>query len=76
MSRAGGHERRGSGRVFALPPPENATGNFVRVVQRIPVKVMFDGPAEEVGRLAPGMAVAVTIDTAGHESRRSYSGML
>jgi membrane fusion protein, multidrug efflux system len=57
--------QRGSGSVFALLPPENATGNFVKVVQRIPVKVVFDGPAEDVRRLAPGMSVEVTIDTTG-----------
>jgi membrane fusion protein (multidrug efflux system) len=56
--------QRGSGSVFALLPPENATGNFVKVVQRIPVKLLFDEPPEALRRLAPGMSVEVTVDEA------------
>ena len=44
----------GTGAVFSLLPPENATGNFVKVVQRVPVKIVFDTPgaarARYVGR--------------------------
>jgi membrane fusion protein (multidrug efflux system) len=50
--------QRGTGSRFSLLPPENATGNFVKVVQRVPVKIVFDRP-EELARylLAPGMSV-------------------
>jgi len=55
--------QRGSGSLFALLPPENATGNFVKVVQRLPVKLLFDEAPERVKQLAPGMSVVVTVDT-------------
>jgi membrane fusion protein (multidrug efflux system) len=45
----------GSGAVFSLLPPENATGNFVKVVQRVPVKIVFDQPPDVY--LGPGMSV-------------------
>jgi membrane fusion protein (multidrug efflux system) len=46
-----------SGAVFSLLPPENATGNFVKVVQRVPVKITF-GPGETKEHdLRPGMSV-------------------
>ena len=45
----------GSGARFSLLPPENATGNFVKVVQRFPVKIVFDAPTDTF--LAPGMSV-------------------
>ena len=49
----------GSGAAFSLLPPENATGNFVKVVQRIPVKIVFDGdPGVHLG---PGMSVVPTV---------------
>jgi len=50
--------QRGSASRFSLLPPENATGNFVKVVQRIPVKIVFDRP-EELAKhlLVPGMSV-------------------
>ncbi len=54
--------QRGSGSVFALLPPENATGNFVKVVQRLPVKLLFDAPPDALTRLAPGMSVEVTME--------------
>jgi membrane fusion protein (multidrug efflux system) len=47
----------GTGSRFSLLPPENATGNYVKVVQRIPVKIVFDEPADVVALLAPGMSV-------------------
>jgi membrane fusion protein (multidrug efflux system) len=46
----------GSGARFSLFPPENATGNYVKVVQRIPVKIVFDGPVSSRSFLAPGMS--------------------
>jgi membrane fusion protein (multidrug efflux system) len=47
----------GSGARFSLLPPENATGNFVKVVQRFPVKIVFDRPNDAGPFLAPGMSV-------------------
>jgi membrane fusion protein (multidrug efflux system) len=53
-----------SGLEFALLPPDNATGNFTKIVQRIPVKIVLDqGPL--AGLLRPGMSVEPTIDTRG-----------
>lgn len=46
----------GSGTAFSLPPAENATGNYVKVVQRIPVKIEIDNPPSDV-TLGPGMSV-------------------
>lgn len=53
-----------SGQEFALLPPDNATGNFTKVVQRIPVKILLDATPVE---LRPGMSVIPTIDTQPHE---------
>ena len=53
-----------SGAVFALLPPDNATGNFTKVVQRIPVKIVLDDDSSLRDLLRPGMSVIVTIDTA------------
>jgi membrane fusion protein, multidrug efflux system len=53
--------QRGSGSRFALLPPENATGNFVKVVQRIPVKIRIDAPKDQLHLLAPGMSVEVSV---------------
>ena len=47
----------GTGSRFSLLPPENATGNFVKVVQRVPVKIVFDPPPDPSVLLAPGMSV-------------------
>jgi membrane fusion protein (multidrug efflux system) len=51
-----------SGQTFALLPPDNATGNFTKIVQRIPVKIAIDRNAL-AGLLRPGMSVEATIDT-------------
>jgi membrane fusion protein, multidrug efflux system len=53
-----------SGQEFALLPPDNATGNFTKVVQRIPVKIVLDGSSVE---LRPGMSVIPTIQTQKRE---------
>ncbi|MEJ0003054.1 MAG: HlyD family secretion protein [Pararobbsia sp.] len=53
--------QRGTGSRFALLPPENATGNFVKVVQRVPVKIEFDDPGEALRWIAPGMSVETRI---------------
>lgn len=52
-----------SGQTFALLPPDNATGNFTKVVQRIPVKITLDPESERSGDLRPGMSVEPSIDT-------------
>jgi len=51
--------QRGTGAYFALLPPENATGNFVKIIQRVPVKIMLDGNVP--AGLAPGMSVEVFV---------------
>lgn len=65
----GGQKLRGTvqsiagatGARFSLLPPENATGNYVKVVQRIPVKIVFDAGQDEGRRLRPGMSVVTTV---------------
>jgi membrane fusion protein (multidrug efflux system) len=52
-----------TGARFSLLPPDNATGNFTKVVQRIPVRIRLDGKNDPVRPLRPGMSVAVTITT-------------
>ncbi len=47
----------GSGARFSLLPPENATGNYVKVIQRVPVKILFDEPLPADRAMAPGMSV-------------------
>lgn len=49
--------QRGSGAAFSLLPPENAVGSYVKVVQRIPVKIVFDEPPDTKILLVPGMSV-------------------
>jgi membrane fusion protein, multidrug efflux system len=51
----------GSGTAFSLLPPENATGNYVKVVQRVPVKVVFDDPPDPHFPLGPGMSVVPSV---------------
>jgi membrane fusion protein (multidrug efflux system) len=52
-----------SGSQFALLPPDNATGNFTKVVQRIPLRIMFDKNQPLLDRLLPGMSVIASINT-------------
>jgi membrane fusion protein (multidrug efflux system) len=52
-----------SGQEFALLPPDNATGNFTKIVQRIPVKIVVDKGDPLAGMARPGMSVEPTIDT-------------
>ena len=51
-----------SGQTFALLPPDNATGNFTKVVQRIPVKIILEPESARSGDLRPGMSVEPSID--------------
>jgi membrane fusion protein, multidrug efflux system len=50
----------GSGPAFSLLPPENATGNYVKIVQRVPVKIIIDKPPTDVA-LGPGMSVQPSV---------------
>ena len=52
-----------SGAQFSLLPPDNATGNFTKVVQRISVKIVIDDAAGLKDKLRPGMSVIPIIDT-------------
>ena len=52
-----------SGQEFALLPPDNATGNFTKVVQRVPVKIVLDAGSTPADVLRPGMSAYPTIDT-------------
>jgi membrane fusion protein, multidrug efflux system len=63
----------GTGAQFAILPPQNATGNFVKVVQRLPVRIYFDNSDNYVQKLKAGMSAYTTIDT-GH--RRSLAALL
>ncbi len=53
----------GTGAQFALLPPENATGNFIKIVQRVPVRIKLTPSKEVAARLVPGLSVSVEIDT-------------
>ncbi len=57
-----------SGLEFALLPPDNATGNFTKIVQRIPVKILLDPADPLIGRLRPGMSVEADIDIRATET--------
>jgi len=50
-----------TGATFALLPPDNATGNFVKVVQRVPVKILLDDGPDELAKLHVGMSAMVTV---------------
>ena len=54
----------GTGARFSLLPPDNATGNYVKVVQRVPVKIVFDEPPDPQHLLAPGMSVIPEVKVA------------
>ncbi|MBR1124619.1 HlyD family secretion protein [Bradyrhizobium lablabi] len=63
----------GTGAQFAILPPQNAMGNFVKVVQRVPVRIYFDKDDPMVKKLKAGMSVYATIDT---KHQRSLAGLL
>jgi membrane fusion protein (multidrug efflux system) len=52
-----------TGAVFSVIPPQNATGNFTKIVQRLPVRVSIDDSAELAGLLRPGLSTTVSVDT-------------
>jgi membrane fusion protein (multidrug efflux system) len=55
-----------SGSQFALLPPDNATGNFTKIVQRVPVKIVLDSGQTAAARLRPGLSVIATVRTQYH----------
>src|SRR5712672_696746 len=63
----------GTGAQFAILPPQNASGNFVKVVQRVPVRIYFDANDKFVRKLKAGMSVYATIDT---KHSRSLAALL
>ncbi len=63
----------GTGAQFAILPPQNASGNFVKVVQRVPIRIYFDSNDKHVQKLKAGMSVYTTIDT---NHRRSLAALL
>jgi membrane fusion protein (multidrug efflux system) len=64
-----------SGQEFALLPPDNATGNFTKIVQRVPVKIVIDKGDPLAGMLRPGMSVEPTIDTKPRAAAASPASM-
>jgi membrane fusion protein (multidrug efflux system) len=63
-----------TGSVTSLLPPENATGQFVKVVQRLPVRIDLDPRSDAEPPLYPGLSVVVHVDTRGSTSRRAADG--
>jgi membrane fusion protein, multidrug efflux system len=59
----------GSGQVFSLLPPDNATGNFTKIVQRVAVKILIDDADGLADRLRPGLSVESTVETREDGSR-------
>jgi membrane fusion protein (multidrug efflux system) len=53
----------GTGAVFSVIPPENATGNFTKIVQRVPVRIALDPSDAALGRLRLGLSVTVSVET-------------
>lgn len=54
-----------TGAVFSIIPAQNATGNFTKIVQRVPVRISLDPPADILGKLRPGLSVVVNVNTSG-----------
>jgi membrane fusion protein (multidrug efflux system) len=64
----------GTGAQFSILPPQNATGNFVKVVQRVPVRIYFDSNDKFVQKLKAGMSAFTSIDTGHHRSLAALLG--
>jgi len=54
-----------TGAMFSVLPPENATGNFTKIVQRVPVRIVLDQDGSQLGPLRPGLSVTVDVDERG-----------
>jgi membrane fusion protein (multidrug efflux system) len=52
-----------TGAEFSILPPENATGNFTKIVQRVPVRIYLDAADSQLGQLRPGLSVTAEVDT-------------
>jgi membrane fusion protein (multidrug efflux system) len=65
----------GTGAQFAILPPQNATGNFVKVVQRVPVRIYLDYADPAVQKLKAGMSSYTSIDTNHHRSLAALFGV-
>lgn len=52
-----------TGAVFSVIPPQNATGNFTKIVQRVPVRIVLDGETSTLGLLRPGLSATVSVNT-------------
>lgn len=63
-----------SGSTFSLLPPENATGNFTKVVQRVPVRIALPKDTPLAGLLRPGLSVVAAVDTHGSTERPHLAG--
>ncbi|PZQ57276.1 MAG: secretion protein HlyD, partial [Phenylobacterium zucineum] len=60
-----------TGSEFSVLPAQNATGNFTKIAQRLPVRIVLDPGQQDLARLRPGMSVVATVDTAsGREASR------
>jgi membrane fusion protein (multidrug efflux system) len=65
-----------SGAQFSLLPPDNATGNFTKIVQRVPVRIAVPADAPLAKLLRPGLSVTVTVDTRGQAESRTADGLV
>ena len=63
-----------SGSQFSLLPPENATGNFTKIVQRVPVRIALPRDSVLSGLLRPGLSVVAEVDTRGAEDQPHNAG--
>ena len=52
-----------TGAIFSIIPPENATGNFTKIVQRVPVRIALDDGDASLGKIRPGLSIEATVDT-------------
>jgi membrane fusion protein, multidrug efflux system len=59
-----------TGAVFSVIPPENATGNFTKIVQRVPVRIALDDGDATLGKIRPGLSTTATVDTRAAGSGR------
>jgi membrane fusion protein (multidrug efflux system) len=66
----------GSGAQFSLLPPDNATGNFTKIVQRVPVRIAVPGGNPLARLLRPGLSVVVTIDTRAPGDDEASDGLV
>ncbi|MGH7210219.1 MAG: efflux RND transporter periplasmic adaptor subunit, partial [Acetobacteraceae bacterium] len=59
----------GTGAIFSVIPPENATGNFTKIVQRVAVRIALDPDEATLGTLRPGLSTTVSVDTRADQGR-------